>query len=403
MYYNRLMLKTNEIPLSLYVHFPWCVKKCPYCDFNSHTLPSDLPAMAYVDALLSDAQQHRDDVDGRLIHSVFMGGGTPSLFAPSLITTLLTQLREIMPFAPYAEVTLEANPGATDASYFAGFYEAGITRLSIGVQSFNDHHLGLLGRIHSAAQAKEAITQAQAVGFDSINVDVMFGLPEQSLAQALDDLTQAIALQPEHISWYQLTLEPNTYFHRFPPDKMPCADTLWQIQQAGQALLHQAGYLQYEVSAYTRSQQPSQHNLNYWHYGDYIGIGAGAHGKVSHPQTKRITRHQKIKHPATYLKAKNPCYKQTEVAKSERPFEFMLKALRLNAPLPWELFERHTYLDKATLQPIVTSLTQQTLVTATESSLSLTDQGRRYLNDVVAAFLVDSTDSAIGGTKGVLD
>ncbi|MFT4798594.1 MAG: putative oxygen-independent coproporphyrinogen III oxidase, partial [Candidatus Azotimanducaceae bacterium] len=268
-----------DIPLSLYIHFPWCVRKCPYCDFNSHEANGDIPETAYIEALLNDLDKelaHDFELSRRPIESIFMGGGTPSLISPSAIRHLMGMLNERLNLAPDIEVTLEANPGTTDYEKFAGYKAAGIDRLSIGVQSFSGRHLSILGRIHTANEVTEAYQAARDVGFTNINLDLMHGLPDQKPENALDDLRIAIQLAPEHISWYQLTIEPNTVFYKRPP-KLPDDDTLWEIYESGLALLEAAGYSRYEISAFAKPGKQARHNLNYWLFGDYLGIGAGAH------------------------------------------------------------------------------------------------------------------------------
>ena len=279
----------QSIPLSLYIHIPWCVRKCPYCDFNSHAVREEIAEVAYIDALLADLEQALPLIWGRSIRSIFIGGGTPSLFSAQSIERLLTGIRSRLTVAPQAEITLEANPGTFEQARFAGFLAAGVNRLSLGVQSLNDDALAALGRIHSSEQARQAFQCARDVGFRRINVDLMFALPKQQQAQALDDLQQVIALQPEHISWYQLTLEPNTAFYHQPPP-LPADDACADMQLVGQALLARAGFAQYEVSAYSRANEQSQHNMNYWLFGDYLGIGAGAHSKITDMAAQQVLR-----------------------------------------------------------------------------------------------------------------
>ncbi|HMY82651.1 MAG TPA: radical SAM family heme chaperone HemW, partial [Agitococcus sp.] len=286
-------------PLSLYIHVPWCVRKCPYCDFNSHTSPQSLPEKAYVAALIADLQADLAWVQGRKIGSVFIGGGTPSLFSGQTYQDLFTQLRQHLDFSSDCEVTLEANPATVEHDNFEGYLVAGINRLSLGVQSFNPTHLQTLGRIHSQQDAFNAIQLAKTAGFSNFNLDLMHGLPQQDLSQALEDIDYALSFKPTHLSWYQLTIEPNTAFYRQPP-ALPDDDILWAIQEAGQQKLAQAGFQQYEVSAYSQ-QRPSKHNLNYWQFGDYLAIGAGAHGKVTTPEG--IFRYRKTRLPKDYLAA----------------------------------------------------------------------------------------------------
>ncbi len=288
-----------NIPLSLYIHIPWCVRKCPYCDFNSHALLEDLPERDYIVRLLWDLQNHKRHWLNRPIHSIFIGGGTPSLFSFHGYRQLFSALRNELNISDNIEITLEANPGASEQQRFQGFREAGINRLSLGVQSWQPQKLLKLGRIHDDKQAAAAVDMAKAAGFTNFNIDIMYGLPEQTIEEALCDLQTTLAHQPTHISWYQLTLEPHTYFHRFPP-QLPGDETQWQMQEQGRQILQSAGFVQYEVSAYCRDQHYSCHNLNYWQFGDYIGIGAGAHSKITH-EDGSVERYWKIKNPRDYL------------------------------------------------------------------------------------------------------
>ncbi|NOZ38357.1 MAG: radical SAM family heme chaperone HemW, partial [Gammaproteobacteria bacterium] len=290
---------TTLPPLSLYIHFPWCVRKCPYCDFNSHAVKDHIPEAEYINALIADLEQELPLVWGRPISSIFLGGGTPSLFSPEALDKLFSALRARLTFTADIEITMEANPGAIERQRFNEYRAVGINRLSIGIQSFNDQHLEKLGRIHNRRDAYNAAEAAHAAGLNNFNLDLMFALPQQTLAQALSDLDEAMALEPAHISWYQLTIEPNTLFHQQPP-MLPSDDHSWEMQQQGKEKLAAAGYTQYEVSAYARDTQ-CQHNLNYWHFGDYLGIGAGAHGKITRADTQTIQRHWKIKQPAAYI------------------------------------------------------------------------------------------------------
>ena len=328
------------IPLSLYVHIPWCVRKCPYCDFNSHALSGSLPERAYVDALLADLEQDLPWVQGREIQSIFIGGGTPSLFSVTAITELLAGLRERLMLAEDLEITLEANPGTVEQQRFCGYRAIGINRLSLGVQSFNPEQLRRLGRIHGRDEALGAFESALAAGFDNINLDLMYGLPAQSLEQALADVSEAIALGPAHISHYQLTLEPNTLFHKYPP-ALPDHDATWAMQLRCQQRLTAAGYRQYEVSAYARAGRRCRHNLNYWEFGDYLGIGAGAHGKLTDPARGLITRSWKRKNPKDYLQPER-IGGHTHIAEEDLGLEFMMNALRLVEGFPSRLFRERT-------------------------------------------------------------
>lgn len=375
-------------PLSLYVHIPWCVRKCPYCDFNSHqSSVADIPEQAYLSALKQDLNQDLAFVQGRSISSIFFGGGTPSLMSGEFYTRLLEHLDSVMVLDPSIEITLEANPGTTEASRFENFRQAGINRLSLGVQSFADRHLKALGRIHNARQASEAILQAKAAGFQNFNIDLMHGLPEQDIDQAMADLSQAIDLGPTHISWYQLTIEPNTEFYSRPP-VLPEDELLWDIQSRGTALLESAGYKQYEVSAFAATERRSRHNLNYWQFGDYIGIGAGAHSKVSLRDSKCILRYRKSRLPKDYL-AHRPLYRvgDSEVPDADLPFEFLMNALRLKDGVDAGLFEQRTGLPLSELEPQLGTLREQGLMLP--GRLQLSGQGFLFLNAILERFVQD--------------
>lgn len=377
------------IPLALYIHVPWCIRKCPYCDFNSHHAPTDLPEQQYIQALLVDLSQELPAIWGRRLESIFIGGGTPSLLSAESMDELLAGIRALIPFRPNLEITLEANPGTFEQEKFKGFREAGINRLSVGIQSFNPQHLQALGRVHNQAEALKAAELARYAGFDNFNLDLMFGLPNQSLEEALTDLKQAIDLQPSHLSWYQLTLEPNTLFYKHPP-VLPDDDLLVDMQYAGQALLQQAGFEQYEVSAYTQ-QQPCRHNLNYWEFGDYVGIGAGAHGKITDP-FGRVTRHQKYRQPAQYLQqvAQGQARSETQTLKpDDLKFEFMLNALRLKAGFSLDLFTERTGLSPETLQAPLAFAEEQGWLTIQDQQVQTTELGWQFLNTVIQLFLDD--------------
>lgn len=374
-------------PLSLYLHFPWCVEKCPYCDFNSHPARQPPDQAGYVAALLADLEHDLPLVAGRTVQTVFMGGGTPSLFAPDQIARLLQGVAARLPLAPDAEITLEANPGTVEAGRFAGYRAAGVTRLSIGVQSLDAAKLRALGRIHGPGEAIAAAAAARAAGFDSFNLDLMFGLPEQQLQQALDDLGRALELAPPHLSWYQLTLEPNTRFAHSPPP-LPDDDLLWDMQEAGQRLLADAGLEQYEISAYARSGHRCRHNLNYWSFGDYLGIGAGAHGKLTLPDG-RILRRWKQRHPQAYLAgAGAPAAIAGErwLAEAELPVEFMMNALRLNAGVPASAYLGATGRSLAAIEPRLAEARARGLLAADPATLAPSELGRRFLNDLLAVF-----------------
>jgi putative oxygen-independent coproporphyrinogen III oxidase len=374
-------------PLSLYIHFPWCIRKCPYCDFNSHTLRAELPEVAYINALIADLDQQLPKVQDRPIISIFMGGGTPSLFSPFSISTLLNELKKRLVFSDAIEITLEANPGTVEYSRFAGYYAAGINRLSIGIQSLNAHQLKILGRIHTGQQACNAVAAAKKAGFTNINLDLMHGLPNQSLEEGLDDLNKIITLGPSHISWYQLTIEPNTEFAVRPPS-LPIDDSIYELQEQGKVQLSKNAFTQYEISAYSRNAAICVHNRNYWEFGDYIGIGAGAHSKLTHEKTQTIVRTWKHKNPKDYLEGKNNFLGgEHAILEQELAFEFMLNALRLYYPIPVELVEQRTGLPFSRFEePLVKAETLGLLVHKGKT-LNLTDRGKRFYNDLVSLFL----------------
>lgn len=373
-------------PLSLYIHFPWCVRKCPYCDFNSHEA-REIPEQAYIAALLADFDQDRSYWQGRTVQSIFMGGGTPSLFSAASLNTLLQSLRQRVAFADGLEITLEANPGTFEQDKFQGYREAGINRLSLGVQSFQPHQLATLGRIHSGAEAVKAISSARAAGFNNFNIDLMHGLPEQTEAQALDDLHTAIDLQPTHLSWYQLTIEPNTVFYSRPP-QLPEDDTLWAIQEAGQRLLAAQGFGQYEISAYSRPDRQCRHNLNYWRFGDYLALGAGAHGKITLPDEHRIVRYRKTRLPRDYLDPGKAFTADTQaIAREDLPFEFFMNSFRLNAGASKAGFTAFTGLAEPVINAPIQRAKNLGLVSESEDQWMPTEKGLSYLNDLLQLFL----------------
>lgn len=379
-------------PLSLYLHLPWCARKCPYCDFNSHEARGGIAEDAYVDALIADLEQELPAVWGRPVETVFIGGGTPSLFSAAAIDRLLSALRALLPLAAQAEITMEANPGSAEAVKFAELRAIGINRLSIGVQSFDDDMLQRLGRVHGAAEAIAAAEAAHAAGFEEINLDLMYGLPMQNADQALADLEQAIALRPSHLSHYQLTLEPNTRFAHAPPP-LPDEDTLWTMQDLCQARLAAAGYQQYEVSAYARAGHRCRHNLNYWLFGDYLGIGAGAHAKISSAMSQQIVRSAKVRHPRDYLaKAAGPARiaEQRTLTRREAAFEFMLNALRLNEGFPVTLFAQHAGLPLLVVEAPLRLAEEKGLIERDLHHIRPTELGRRFLNDLTALFLPEA-------------
>ena len=379
------MLKQTP-PLSLYIHMPWCIQKCPYCDFNSHSIEQNsIPEQAYIQRLLFDLEQHLPMVWGRTIQSVFIGGGTPSLFSSDSIAQLLSGIRTRLLLSPLAEISLEANPNSADRDKFAGFRQAGINRLSLGIQSFSNQKLKALGRVHDSQQAIDAIEAAQAT-FENFNIDLMFALPEQSGEQALLDLKTACQFKPPHLSWYQLTLEPNTWFYQHPPT-LPTDDHAWQIQTAGQHYLQQQGYQNYEISAYHRQQQPTcQHNLNYWQFGDYLAIGAGAHGKITDVNHNTIYRYQTKRHPQSYLTTDiSPDYKA--ITSKDLPLDFMLNALRLTNGVPLSYFQQRTGLSLEKIQLTLLSAQAKGWLKPSQTQLQPTRKGLQFLNELLQLFL----------------
>jgi oxygen-independent coproporphyrinogen-3 oxidase len=369
-------------PLALYAHLPWCVRKCPYCDFNSHERGDALPEREYVDALVADLEAMLPAVWGRRLASVFIGGGTPSLFSPEAIDRLLAAVRARLTLAPEAEVTLEANPGTAEAGRFRGYRDAGVNRLSLGIQSFDDAKLRALGRIHSAAEAQRAIEMAQA-SFDNVNLDLMYGLPEQTLGEARADLREALRFGTAHLSAYQLTLEPNTVFHRKPPP-LPEHDACADMQLAVEELAAEAGLEHYETSAFARPGMRCRHNLNYWEFGDYLGLGAGAHGKISFAD--RVTRHERAKQPREYMATAGTAQEKV-IAPRELPFEFMLNALRLVDGVPAELFPLRTGLDAAVIARRLALAQEKGLIEADPLRIRPTRRGRLFLNELLQLFL----------------
>lgn len=387
------MVELTLPPLSLYVHIPWCVQKCPYCDFNSHGQKGEIPERDYVRHLLADLRQdlqrYRDSIRNRPLTSIFIGGGTPSLFSADAIRTLLAGIRAQIPFSEEIEITLEVNPGTAEAERFRGYVNAGVTRLSIGIQSFSDEKLRALGRIHNSAEAKSAVGFAQDLfgqGLKSFNLDLMHGLPNQTVEQALDDLQLAIALNPPHLSWYQLTVEPNTMFAYRPP-KLPDDDELWDIFEQGHQLLTAAGYQQYETSAYAKPGFQCRHNLNYWRFGDYLAVGCGAHGKLSFTDG-RIVRYSKTKHPKGYLRGEY-LYEEKNVPKSDRTFEFFMNRFRLLEPVPKTEFEQFTGLSQNAVKNDIVWAAEQNYLTETARTWQITEHGKLFLNELLARFLPD--------------
>lgn len=375
-------------PLALYVHFPWCVRKCPYCDFNSHEAKGGFPEDDYLAALRADLEQALPLIWGRKIYTVFIGGGTPSLMSAAGVDRLLSDIRTLLPLDGAAEITMEANPGTFEAEKFKLYRASGINRLSIGIQSFNARHLQALGRIHDADEARRAVDIAQA-NFDNFNLDLMYALPSQTLAEARADVAAAIGFAPPHLSLYHLTLEPNTYFAKYPP-VVPDDDTSAEMQDMIEAQTSVAGYYHYEVSAYAQPGRQARHNLNYWQFGDYLGIGAGAHSKLSFPH--RIVRQARYKQPKSYLEhmqAGNAIQEEAEIARGELGFEFMLNALRLTDGFEVHLFAERTGLALNTLEKGLDDAEQRGLLHRDHKIIKPTALGRRFLNDLQQIFLID--------------
>ncbi|HZI83975.1 MAG TPA: radical SAM family heme chaperone HemW [Casimicrobiaceae bacterium] len=373
-------------PLSLYVHLPWCLRKCPYCDFNSHAVRGEVPESAYVDALVADLEFALPQIWGRRVGSLFFGGGTPSLFSPEAIDRLLAAVRARVPLAPDAEVTLEANPGTFERKKFAGFRDAGVNRLSLGVQSFEPAHLAALGRVHGADEAKEAAAAALEI-FGNVNLDLMTALPRQTLDEARDDVAAALAFAPPHLSFYQLTIEPNTLFHRKPPP-LPDDDTAADMTEMVEEALAGAGYVHYETSAFARPGRECRHNLNYWRFGDYLGIGAGAHSKLSFPD--RIVRQVRVKHPEQYLERASrgeSVLDEQALTREAVGFEFMLNALRLTEGVPTALFAERTGFPLAVVASELEEAERRGLLVRDPRRIAPTALGRRFLNDLLALFL----------------
>ncbi|OGO93102.1 MAG: YggW family oxidoreductase [Coxiella sp. RIFCSPHIGHO2_12_FULL_44_14] len=375
-----------NIPLSLYIHFPWCVRKCPYCDFNSHALTGELPERAYINAILTELHSQSAKIHGRQINTIFLGGGTPSLFSADSYQRLLDALKEALVISPNCEITLEANPGTVEQQRFKAYRDLGINRLSVGVQSFQSDKLKALGRIHDAQEAQRAIEIAQAVGFTNINIDIMYGLPKQTISEALWDLQTALNTQPTHLSWYHLTLEPHTSFYRFPPP-LPTEDILRKIEMQGKACIKNHGLQHYEVSAYSLPHYRCRHNLNYWEFGDYLGLGAGAHSKWTENETGIIYRHWNIKNPKEYLNTSTFEAGQQQLSFEELPLEFMMNALRLQKPIPLSLFSKRTGLTVEKLTHPLQQAKNQGLLRIQNKHFKVTARGKRYLNDLLALFL----------------
>ena len=384
------MLTFNEaVPLSLYIHLPWCVKKCPYCDFNSHEFSSDNDEGAYVEALIKDLESELPRIWGRTVSSVFIGGGTPSLFSVSAIEKLMSAIRARLNIHPEIEITLEANPGTAEAEKFKGYKNAGINRLSIGIQSFNDQYLKSLGRIHNSDEAIQAIDIAKAAGFENINLDLMFGLPNQSIKDAIDDLKIAIQQSTTHLSWYQLTIEPNTVFYSKPP-QIPNDDDSWLMQEEGQRYLEKNAYQQYEISAYAKDGSVSLHNVNYWQFGDYLGIGAGAHGKITNVAEGKIERFTRHKIPKRYveLAINNSAITETKkLNRDELPLEFLMNTMRLSDGVLPNLFLDRTGLSLKCIENELLLAVDRNFIDWQINSLKPTKTGQRYLNELLEMFV----------------
>jgi oxygen-independent coproporphyrinogen-3 oxidase len=384
---NHSLLHTP--PLGLYIHIPWCVRKCPYCDFNSHQAGDSLDESSYIAALLADLDQELAICDQREVQSIFFGGGTPSLFSAESIESIIANIRNKTHLAADAEITLEANPGTFEQQRFADYLSAGINRLSIGIQSFDDDKLDRLGRVHDRGQAVTAVETAYAVGFDNINLDLMFGLPGQSRNEAAADVALACDFEPAHISHYQLTIEPNTLFHKHRP-MLPATDLIWDMQQQCHDILSNNDYQQYEVSAFSRPGRQCRHNMNYWTFGDYVGIGAGAHGKLTNIASDTIHRRWKHRQPAAFIHNAihgNACSGTSELKQSDRLFEFLLNALRLKGGFTFDLFEQHTGIDREQLLEACDDIDPELLMIS-GSGLATSPRGFDFLNDVLQKFLV---------------
>ncbi|HAT8180358.1 TPA: radical SAM family heme chaperone HemW [Legionella pneumophila] len=373
------------LPLSLYIHIPWCIRKCPYCDFNSHKSPDVLPEHQYTQALIEDLKMDISSYNTREINSIFIGGGTPSLFSAEAYNNLFNELKRLLPFAKNIEITMEANPGTVEQHRFTDYRQLGINRLSLGIQSFNPNHLKILGRIHDEKQAHSAIDTARKAGFDNLNLDIMHGLPNQSVVQGLQDLKTALSYQPEHLSWYQLTIEPNTVFYKHTPP-LPSEEEDYLLEEQGFALLHDSGYHRYEISAFSKPEKQARHNINYWLFGDYLGIGAGAHGKITSPN--EVIRTRKHRQPRDYLDNEKPFLAARESIKGkELLFEFMLNTTRLEQPIPLALFTTATGLELNQLLPLLKLAHKKQLISLTDTYWQVTPLGRQYTNDLQSLFL----------------
>jgi len=383
-----MSISSAGIPLTLYIHIPWCIRKCPYCDFNSYQKNGELPERLYIENLIEDLKKDLPLIQDRKLHSIFIGGGTPSLFSAKSLDTLLSETQKLIDFETSdIEITLEANPGTFEQQRFSDYRKTGINRLSIGIQSFQDAPLKALGRIHNQQESLAAATGARKAGFENFNLDLMHGLPNQSIDDAMADLNLAIEQAPTHLSWYQLTLEPNTIFAKYPP-KLPEEEALWDIQQQGEKLLAKNGFKQYEVSAYCRDQHVSEHNLNYWQFGDYLGIGAGAHSKITDASTQTIQRYHKTRNPVDYMNPDKSYLAGSRIlTTSELPLEFLMNALRLKGGVPSTLFKERTGLDSSVIQHKRSIGIKKGLLLDSDMQLCTTEKGFNFLNDCLSIFM----------------
>lgn len=381
-------------PLSLYIHIPWCIKKCPYCDFNSHAAADPLPETEYIDALINDINAELPHIWGRRLNSIFIGGGTPSLFSAASFDRLLSHIRSVLPGRPDMEITLEANPGTFEQNKFSDYRALGINRLSVGIQSFNDTHLKTLGRVHNGLEARRAIEMIHKAGFDNFNLDLMYALPQQTPDMVLSDLSTALQCEPTHISQYQLTIEPNTYFHSHTPAQLPENEQIWEMQEQSQQLLSAHGFEQYEVSAYARANKQSQHNMNYWQFGDYLGIGAGAHGKLSNASNNRVFRYSKLRQPKAYMQAAGSeatISQQHDLSFEQMDFEFMLNALRLKNGFDSHLYRDHTGQELSGIEHKLQLAVEKGLLERTDTHIQPSNHGYLFLNDLQMLFLSDES------------
>ncbi len=374
-----------NLPVALYIHIPWCIKKCPYCDFNSHSVKDELQENAYSRVLIKDLQQDVERFSITEINSIFFGGGTPSLFSVASLDRILTGINQVIPVSDNAEITLEANPGTFDSDKFKGFRTLGINRLSIGIQSFQDKFLNRLGRVHTASEAKNAVEIAQHAGFENINLDLMFGLPDQSMEESSVDVETAISLRPQHISYYQLTLEPNTWFYKHPP-VLPEDEKIFQIQQNGIDVLTSHGFTQYEISAFAKSDYQCRHNVNYWKFGDYLGIGAGAHGKISVNCPDQIIRTIKPKHPQEYLQLSFK-HQESVIDAKQLALEFLMNNLRLKSGFNLQQFNQYTGMKAEDLEPHISHCIEEKLLVVNNDQIYCTEKGWYFLDSVLQKFL----------------